>query len=762
MSASPTPAAAFAPPPFPGRNDGVVSGASATSSTSDVGGGFNALLTALLGGNPEVAAPPRDERGRNEAREVGGSRREDAGSADLREAGSDAASGGAKRSSGTGHVGTEPHHGVAKTTADSDSATPSSDVGRTIRVSDREATHGKKKVKASAAKLAGAAAAESPATEGSRQADAKKPAAHGSPEATVSTHETLPTGAAHAAARTGAAHAAARTGAAHAAARTGAAHAAARAGTVLAAGVRSSADEHRVDQPLDDITPKDRLKVEKKAAAVGLPRTTASKDETESTGATHAAAMAGAAHAAALAGASRSAGVRSSADVHEVDRSLDHIDPQLRSKVETVIERMATEQGKKVELVEGYRSPARQQYLYEQGRTRVGPVVTWTRDSLHSQGRAADLRVEGAGDKGSAYSALQRIAEQEGLETLGMKDPGHVQLPTSGKSFDATKASDAEATDVAAAPAFATERVTAAMVRAGVARVAAVAHTASVARAAQAARPAGVARVATVAQPGAPAWSGNGAVGGAPGRGNVPVTAHAKPAQPWAGSAPSASTSPAQAMASRPAVAEAHAPSRKKSSEGDGVTSRVEATAGDLRGGVHTQTSTVARAQAPVATNSAAGVERALEIRDALEAANPSSVAVRLDGTGSAADKVRVTLMNRVLDSAVSVSSPQLAARLESGAPDLVRALGEQGLAMGTLSVHHATAHDAGMESLAAIVQPAGGDALKAMLGTDAHMPRGDGQGTWRQDQSGSGRDGSNETRYGSKHQRRDGRRNER
>jgi len=91
---------------------------------------------------------------------------------------------------------------------------------------------------------------------------------------------------------------------------------------------------------------------------------------------------------------------------------------------------MEKEHGHRVEVVEGFRTPERQAALYAQGRTRPGPVVTWTEASLHSQGKAADLQVDGSWDNPQAYERLRQIAEEEGLQTLGPRDAGHVQLPT--------------------------------------------------------------------------------------------------------------------------------------------------------------------------------------------------------------------------------------------------------------------------------------------------------------------------------------------
>lgn len=48
-------------------------------------------------------------------------------------------------------------------------------------------------------------------------------------------------------------------------------------------------------------------------------------------------------------------------------------------------------QGLNVLITETYRSQERQNYLYEQGRTRPGNIVTWTKNSRHASRRAWDI-----------------------------------------------------------------------------------------------------------------------------------------------------------------------------------------------------------------------------------------------------------------------------------------------------------------------------------------------------------------------------------
>ena len=62
-------------------------------------------------------------------------------------------------------------------------------------------------------------------------------------------------------------------------------------------------------------------------------------------------------------------------------------------------------QGLNVLITETYRSQERQNYLYEQGRTRSGKKVTWTKNSRHTSRRAWDIckNVKGAEYSDSAF-----------------------------------------------------------------------------------------------------------------------------------------------------------------------------------------------------------------------------------------------------------------------------------------------------------------------------------------------------------------------
>lgn len=74
--------------------------------------------------------------------------------------------------------------------------------------------------------------------------------------------------------------------------------------------------------------------------------------------------------------------------------------------------------GLNVCITETYRSQARQNYLYEQGRTRAGNVVTWTKNSRHTGRMAWDIckNVKGQGYADAAFFAkCGTIAKKLGI-----------------------------------------------------------------------------------------------------------------------------------------------------------------------------------------------------------------------------------------------------------------------------------------------------------------------------------------------------------
>lgn len=91
-------------------------------------------------------------------------------------------------------------------------------------------------------------------------------------------------------------------------------------------------------------------------------------------------------------------------------------------------------------ITETYRSQARQNYLYEQGRTRPGQVVTWTRNSNHTSRRAWDIAIAPPRNLYdiSTLSKVGAIAKKLGIEwggywEAGKYDAPHFEIPTTWK-----------------------------------------------------------------------------------------------------------------------------------------------------------------------------------------------------------------------------------------------------------------------------------------------------------------------------------------
>ncbi len=331
-------------------------------------------------------------------------------------------------------------------------------------------------------------------------------------------------------------------------------------------------------------------------------------------------------------------------DVRTPDRDPAHLNPQLWSKVQRVIARMAAQRGDKVEMVEGYRTPERQQYLYEQGRSRPGPVVTWTKNSLHSEGLAADLKIEGSGDKRADYAALQRIAKSEGLSTLGMKDPGHVELHLDGKAADRTASQ---------VPGGVTSEQTSASTPSGVARVANIARVAQVARVARVATPGSVESTSATTS-----------------------AAASTPAAPVPTRRPRKSTAPPT-----PSIGATGAASR---SDGSGQAPAASA-ATPAAVQPHTFGAPVTQAAAPA--GGVARVEQAMQVKDAFQSAAPSRISLRMDGTTGPVQRVRVALLDSALRGSVDVGDAHLATRLQANRGELLRTLTEKGFDPQAMSV---------------------------------------------------------------------------
>lgn len=117
-------------------------------------------------------------------------------------------------------------------------------------------------------------------------------------------------------------------------------------------------------------------------------------------------------------------------------RDLAVIHPVVREAlVRTVAD--LNEEGFPFAVFEAYRTPQRQAYLFGQGRTRKGPIVTQAQpwESYHQYGLAADVVLKPAtgwtwdasAQFVAAWDRLHEIGEKYGLETLKFERP-HLQL----------------------------------------------------------------------------------------------------------------------------------------------------------------------------------------------------------------------------------------------------------------------------------------------------------------------------------------------
>lgn len=115
-------------------------------------------------------------------------------------------------------------------------------------------------------------------------------------------------------------------------------------------------------------------------------------------------------------------------------RELAQLEPRFRAAVESFLAE-ASAKGTKLKVLETKRSAERQAWLFAQGRTRPGKIVTWTMASRHLTGEAVDVWPSGLGfssktDLDSAVSiltGLRPLANKWGLDNSIPNDSGHFQ-----------------------------------------------------------------------------------------------------------------------------------------------------------------------------------------------------------------------------------------------------------------------------------------------------------------------------------------------
>ena len=368
--------------------------------------------------------------------------------------------------------------------------------------------------------------------------------------------------------------------------------------------------------------------------------------------------------------------------------ALTVLDPAFRTKVEHVIARMREEHGREVTVTETYRSQRRQDDLYEQGRTRPGAVVTWTRQSRHGEGLAADLKVNGTWNDPEGYALLQQVAQEEGLVTLGAKDPGHLEMAAD----DALGALGKSASIMEAEIGVQRVATTAGVAGARSAAPLTVAQVAAVARVAQ------VALVATVAQV-APAMSGatvNGAAAltTAIAAAKAPVLqTDVAPAASGAGAVPHAVSAPGNGRSATGANAGDARGDRGQQlaaflgNNGSAAAESLFAVAGTSAASP-VNMGTLARAVSGVpGSGAAARAAEVLALQDARDAQPMSHMLLRIENGAGGEDRIRVDVRGQAVGATMLMDDAASAQQAASRVSELARALGARGLSADTLQV---------------------------------------------------------------------------
>lgn len=117
----------------------------------------------------------------------------------------------------------------------------------------------------------------------------------------------------------------------------------------------------------------------------------------------------------------------------KIDRDLEKLAPWFVTRLNLALAHCQG-LGFRVAMFEGFRTPERQQALYDQGRTTPGNIVTNAKpwQSWHCYGLAADIAYrdpQGRWTWDGDFHRLSPIFEQYGLRWFGPGDAGHYEQP---------------------------------------------------------------------------------------------------------------------------------------------------------------------------------------------------------------------------------------------------------------------------------------------------------------------------------------------
>ena len=117
----------------------------------------------------------------------------------------------------------------------------------------------------------------------------------------------------------------------------------------------------------------------------------------------------------------------------DIIKDINALDPKMKPRAEAFLKK-CKELGVNIAITETKRSKERQQYLYAQGRTRPGNIVTWTLQSNHILGLAMDIVFVDSNGKytyNGDWNKIGPIAEDCGLiwgGTWNVPDKPHVEF----------------------------------------------------------------------------------------------------------------------------------------------------------------------------------------------------------------------------------------------------------------------------------------------------------------------------------------------
>lgn len=118
--------------------------------------------------------------------------------------------------------------------------------------------------------------------------------------------------------------------------------------------------------------------------------------------------------------------------VTKANRDINSLQPVAQKAARLFLDE-CKKRGIPIFVTEYHRSQARQNYLYEQGRTRPGKIVTWTKNSNHTSGYAWDIAVSPpqALYDANIIARAGQVAKELGIEWGGdwkEKDTPHFQV----------------------------------------------------------------------------------------------------------------------------------------------------------------------------------------------------------------------------------------------------------------------------------------------------------------------------------------------